>query len=492
MTSSSFAQDYWAYIQPVDKPSVEDTAALENCYGASKKGDYIQFLPVTEQYTPTKREKEAFIIQKVSNITKEDINKHTEEWFVQDGLDDMGNPYMLMKAYRKYKVDIDTLELKKGLNETVKSFATLKANTTKKTALDIASYRRGYLRYAYIDKPIKKLANLIVPKAFAETVSTINVAGEDYNTFTLWEADKDGDLVTDTRQETGNLYNDQGDLDDTLTINDSITNATYYMMLSAPVGERHDGTDNGAATINPTTDTSAPIISIYDNYTRIQWLIIDGSSQSSGDDGIRTGTNDTSDYTYIMNNVIHHTRNSGIRILYDNRSEVYNNLVYECAYSGFGDYSADDIHIHGNNTAADNGSMGWSFSRCITFYNNLSTGHTTDYRAGVYCDDGTNNASSDATAPEQGTYYDNVSVTYANSAADDYHLVAGDTDVIDLAFDRGDGLFDTDIDGRDRDTEGDTWDIGADEYVSGASPTQVMGMLTKLRKRNKDHPRDAE
>ena len=28
-----------------------------------------------------------------------------------------------------------------------------------------------------------------------------------------------------------------------------------------------------------------------------------------------------------------------------------------------------------------------------------------------------------------------------------------------------------DIDGRDRDSEGDTWDIGADEYVSGGAPS---------------------
>ena len=34
-----------------------------------------------------------------------------------------------------------------------------------------------------------------LPSAFAETVSTINKSGEDYDTLTLWEDAKDGDLI---------------------------------------------------------------------------------------------------------------------------------------------------------------------------------------------------------------------------------------------------------------------------------------------------------
>lgn len=40
---------------------------------------------------------------------------------------------------------------------------------------------------------------------------------------------------------------------------------------------------------------------------------------------------------------------------------------------------------------------------------------------------------------------------------------------IDKGSDLGDGAWDTDIDNRDRHTEGDTWDVGADEYVAAAA-----------------------
>lgn len=72
--------------------------------------------------------------------------------------------------------------------------------------------------------------------------------------------------------------------------------------------------------------------------------------------------------------------------------------------------------------------------------------------------------------------YTNIcrSVTFVNEGAgtEDLHLDATETLAIDRGTDLGTGSWSFDIDGRDRDGEGDTWDIGADEYVSAAGGQQ--------------------
>ena len=62
--------------------------------------------------------------------------------------------------------------------------------------------------------------------------------------------------------------------------------------------------------------------------------------------------------------------------------------------------------------------------------------------------------------------------------SEDLHLKAG-ADAIDAGTDLGTTPtgVNYDIDGRDRDAEGDVWDIGADEYVAvgGAiAPTSIF------------------
>lgn len=62
-----------------------------------------------------------------------------------------------------------------------------------------------------------------------------------------------------------------------------------------------------------------------------------------------------------------------------------------------------------------------------------------------------------------------ASITFNDAANGDYHLVAGDTDVINAGTnDPGSGLYSDDI---DQVTRTGTWDIGADEFVaSGEQP----------------------
>ena len=67
------------------------------------------------------------------------------------------------------------------------------------------------------------------------------------------------------------------------------------------------------------------------------------------------------------------------------------------------------------------------------------------------------------------------SFTFANEGADDFHLVAADTDSIGYALNLYDDAvypFQDDIDGQDRGGAAAAWDIGADEYVSSATLDQ--------------------
>ena len=81
------------------------------------------------------------------------------------------------------------------------------------------------------------------------------------------------------------------------------------------------------------------------------------------------------------------------------------------------------------------------------------------------------NAADDGT--ESGT--GSIAITAANEfvstvgGAEDLHLKSG-ADCIDAGTDLGTTPtgVNIDIDGRDRDAEGDTWDIGADEFVAAA------------------------
>ena len=88
------------------------------------------------------------------------------------------------------------------------------------------------------------------------------------------------------------------------------------------------------------------------------------------------------------------------------------------------------------------------------------------------------NLSSDATAAGTGSLTSKTSANQFVSTvggSEDLHLKAG-ADAIDAGTDLGTtpSGVEIDIDGRDRDAEGDTWDIGADEFVTLASVTAAI------------------
>lgn len=367
---------------------------------------------------------------------------------------EVNHEYQKPIAYRKRKVDLNSLgiPIKKGVS--TNKVESKDIIMSVKTAEDFARYETNRKWYAYVKRPLKIVSSKIIGPAFAETVSTINKAGEDYNTITLWEDAVDGDLVTDTRQETAECYDDDGTLADNWDIDGSTTNASYYLKITSPVGERHDGT-NTSGFLNTFNNK----IYINDAYSVVEWLRL--SSSGTYIDAI-DGDNATS---VMQNCIITGPEYKTIQGKYN----MYNNLVLCNSWDtcfGLGGYrkAVNNTVIQ---TSSKTGTCFSGYNNDFVLANNICQNFTHSY-AGYGTGGGrtfATNLSDDAEFP--GTSVDNTTLSFVGGG--DYHLSSSDTAAIDAATDYS-SLFTIDIDGQ---TRSGTWDIGADEYVSAGNWAQI-------------------
>ncbi len=280
-------------------------------------------------------------------------------------------------------------------------------------------------------------------------------------------------------------YDDDGDLNDKATvISGFTTSATNYVKITSPVGERHDGTAGSGFTLKSTVASSTGYIAIKENYTIVEWITFNGNKGSvSLDAAVRfadISTNAIADFAEVRNNLIYDTDNFGIWEDKDQDDTVIsNNIIYGVVGSGiFWGTLADGATKCYNNTVygcgkgIDNDDV--SFHQ--TVINNLSYNNTTTDFEGLMAAATASdyNFSKDDTAPEAAGNSihgdtDGLTPDFVNVGAgvEDFHLQLT-SDAIDQGFDLGTGTWSFDIDNRDRDAEGDVWDIGADEFVSGA------------------------
>jgi len=466
IASAGLAEDYWVYIRTYDRPTVDSVDISNGTYGRSKKGDIVQILPVTPQFVPSEREKKSYAIVRVTNITQKNIDKYTKIWEVEDGVDIDGNAKYKKVADRLYTLDIDTLNIKIGLHPQVVDFKNiLEQNISQKTSSHLISYLWGYRKYVYIEKPIKTVSDFFIRPAFAETVSTINKTGEDYNTLTLWESDKDGDLVTDTRQETAECYDDDGALNDYLRIFDSTTSDEYYFKVTTPLTERHsgvtsDGSSGNGFKLYSTSDND--LIYAQENYSQIIGLILNLDIDSADDRRVVA----TYPYATVAYNIIEKGANAGSGTVDGIVGGIlgYNNIVYNIdgeGMNGDGDINVDFY----NNTVYNCGGNGITSSSPVggikLAKNNVIVGSGgSDFNDGF--DTNNNNATEDETGDITGittAVFESVGV-----GTEDLHIVSGASDLIEAAEDLS-GTFTDDIDGDTR----VAWDIGADEYVAVAA-----------------------
>jgi len=148
--------------------------------------------------------------------------------------------------------------------------------------------------------------------------------------------------------------------------------------------------------------------------------------------GIRQSSSYSANLSYFYNNTIINCYN-GIANS-NGTAKALNNLIYSCTVAGVGTFLAGSGY-----NVTDLASMGYTV-----------TGGATGDRL-------------------------SKSFTFANAGADDFHLVAADTDSIGYGlnlYNDADYPFQTDIDGQDRGGAAASWDIGADEYVSSTAIEQ--------------------
>jgi len=194
-----------------------------------------------------------------------------------------------------------------------------------------------------------------------------------------------------------------------------------------------------------------------------------GTSTNSGNRGIDFNLSESTGGTKLIavNNIIYGpTNGSGIycSTSVSDTCIVYNNTVVNAGGSGI------ELLFYGSNDT-------------IYVKNNLIQYSTNpDYYSESTATSFTsaNNVTEDTSSPDGGTYQ-SKSATFVNSASKDFHLASGDTAAKDVGVDlSADGQFSftTDI---DNDTRTGTWDVGADEFISGGGGSVVPAIVGAKR-----------
>ncbi len=321
-----------------------------------------------------------------------------------------------------------------------------------------------------------------------------------YSTMTLWEADLDDtDLYDAADDAVGECYDDSA-FDETLAFDGGGTISLTSATLTVAAGERHDGTaGTGARMVQTTLDDS--ILCTSNIALNVDWLEVDGADGSTGA-MVRT-VNSQTGTIFLRRMIIHDVTRSGtciiLRITPGSPSDVYvlNCMVYGAAGTGTTtatvglrttSSSSRKLHlinstIHDILSNSDSGdAIGLDFGDVnnndiinvmITTVAGSSSGTKVCYSDDAYTS--TNAVSllaSDATASGTDPLDSKAATDQFVSivaGSEDLHLKSG-ADAIDAGADQTTTPtgVEIDIDGRDRDAEGDTWDIGAHEFVAVA------------------------
>ena len=356
----------------------------------------------------------------------------------------------------------------------------------------------------------------------ATVTKTIGTNSRDYSTITAWEADLDDFMTYGMGDDAiGECYNDSV-FDEAVTINGGSSVGLNSITLTAPEGQRHDGTAGSGARLVKSTTTAGYLITLDSSVTTtdLSWLEISSSSTfnnaGSSSGGINTGSG--SDYQYgrnvkncLLHNLEHDTgsgRMEGINAQVAD-SDLSNNIVYDVtsgntssgwlyAVNAYAAGGSRTMNINNNTIYNTVNNGGWGNCYGLRFYsstgggckNNLvidtsgsSSGTIDDMTASGSPD---YNGTSDTTASGSNSLN---SLTAANlfvstvAGSEDLHLKSG-ASAIGAGTDLGTSPtgVNIDINGRDRDSNDDTWDMGAHQYVAtgGGTSTNVSALARSI------------
>lgn len=330
----------------------------------------------------------------------------------------------------------------------------------------------------------------------ATITKSIGTSSRDYSTITSWEADLDnGAVYASGDTAVGECYDDSA-FDESVTIDGGGTVGLVKTVLTVASGQRHDGTAGTGARIVGTAARGVVLTGHASIKRDVMWLEL--NENGYGNLYLIELQATIGNEVQSVQNVILHGQVGGSgsdRCIYNNGfgvtngpNRVTNSIVYDFHQgAGFGGIAGISLNqgdlynvtIHdgtGASGATATGQTGGStIQNCVI----------TDQKTACFSVSTDHNASSDSSATGTGSLTSvSAAATYVSTTggSEDLHLKSGAS-----CIDAGTDLVTTptnvniDINGRDRDSNGDTWDIGAHEFV-GAAP---VGMT--LRRRSSLH-----
>ena len=339
----------------------------------------------------------------------------------------------------------------------------------------------------------------------ATVTKSIGTDGRDYSTISGWEADLDDTAIYASGDDAvGECYNDS-EFDESVTIDGGGTVGLNSVTLTVASGERHDGTaGTGARIVLTTKEDAVPTLGLSRYDTELMWLECDDNEVDPGLSRAINFPDTGSNLPKASHLLIHDVRGSrsratGIEDLCRDHpgTWIHNCIIYDVKATGASQDANGLIHEAGNSETVANITVYDIYSNSdndpaygADFENDIADITIKNIVVAQVINDGTygeacftpssfsfasvsNNASSDGTAPGSNSLTNIVTADQFVSTTDgseDLHLKSG-ADCIDAGADLGttpEGV-NIDIDGRDRDAEGDAWDIGADEYVSAGT-----------------------
>ena len=344
----------------------------------------------------------------------------------------------------------------------------------------------------------------------ATVTKTIGTTSRDFSTMTLWEADLDDDPTYDAGDDAvGECYDDSA-FDEIILVNGGTTIGLNTRKLTVASAERHDGTAGTGVRNVRTADFSLLLATGGNIVTTFEWLEIGGNNQN-GVALITLNLGAATDH-FCTKCIVHDiNRVNGIPIGLEKSNSsgrIYNNILYDILNDdatengstarGISSQGSTRIDSISNNTVfnvgADNSTVGisglwFNDNSAKSIQNNISMGTFNDGSGAGndYEPSSASNATvdhnlaSDTTASGTGSLDSKVVSTQfvsTTGGSEDLHIKSG-SDAIDVGTDLGTtpSGVEIDIDGRDRDAEGDTWDMGAHELVAagGANPHGPLG-----------------
>jgi len=374
----------------------------------------------------------------------------------------------------------------------------------------------------------------------ATVTKTIGTSSRDYSTISAWEADlSDESIYSNGDDAVGEMYADstftgaQTTIDGGTSIGGSSGQDLNSVKLTVAAASRHDGTAESGALLKPTSGSGhgVAIIKIARDDFTIEWLDLSmdsldsqntnkaisiasgsgnctirnmlihdkgGNPGSSGPSAISSGLSlTTSENWYFLNNIIYsliETNNDSVAAInirsFKGNLYIYNNTIYKLTSNGgskdavamrFGDGTHIQANIKNNIVAGlDEGDIAAAYwmdetpnsNRVLNSATNLSD-DTADAAKDAEDFDVNKN---DSTALI-GKTLAQIAFVSTSAGSEDLHITA-DSVCVDAGTDLGTtGGTQTDINGRDRDAQGDTWDIGAHEFVADTDATGAAFMM---------------